>query len=303
MSIGIPVFNEEATLPAALDSLLAQDYRALQILVCDNASTDATVEVAEAYAARDPRVEVHRGEVNRGAAFNFNRCFHLARGAYFSWASGHDTRLPSAISRCVEVLEADPALALAYPRSVLRRLDGSGEPVENDTLETRGLSPRDRLHKTVRELGVCNIVHGVVRTSALERTRLFRPCFGADTVLLAELALLGEFHQLDEEPLFVRAETRPTERHDERLRRTFAMVGVRRGPARWLPYTVMGVEHLTGVWHASNRGAKLRNAAFCAVWYGSRWRRSLLAEWVPRRARQAAAAVWRRLAKPRARER
>lgn len=305
VSIGVPVFEEEEGLPAVLDSLLAQDYEPLQIVVCDNASTDATVRIAEDYAARDPRIEVHRSEQNRGAAFNFNRCFGLARGEYFTWASGHDTRLPAAVGRCVEALEADPGLVVAYPRSLLRRLDGSLVPVTDDTLETRGLAPLERLRKTIFELITCNIVHGVIRASALERTRLFRRCLGSDQVLLAELSLLGEFHQLDE-ALFVRTENRAPQGSGEWHRRTLAMLGAGAGPARRLPYTVMGIEHVAGVWHVSPGAERLGRAVRCAAWYAYRSKRRLWLEWHPRRAGQAVVAGvrWapRRLMKLRARE-
>jgi glycosyltransferase involved in cell wall biosynthesis len=277
VSVGFPVFNEEASLPAALDSVLAQDYERLQVIVCDNASTDATAHIADEYAARDARVEVHRSEENRGAAVNFNRCFQVAEGDYFTWASGHDTRLPSVISRCVAELEADQAMALCYPRSIQRRLDESVEPITNDTLDTRGEPPLVRLQRTLWELDSLNIVHGVIRSSALARTRLFRRCFGADHVLLAELSVLGEFHQIDEE-LFVRTENRAPEATSEQRERAVEMSAVK-GFARSRPYSVMGLEHVAGVWHASTGRHKPDNAAHVAYWFRRRWGRELAAEW------------------------
>jgi glycosyltransferase involved in cell wall biosynthesis len=94
VSVGFAVFNEETSLAAALDSILAQDNEHLEVIVCDNASTDATLEIACAYSARDARITVHESAANRGSRFNFNRCFRLASGRYFTWARGHDTRLP-----------------------------------------------------------------------------------------------------------------------------------------------------------------------------------------------------------------
>jgi glycosyltransferase involved in cell wall biosynthesis len=277
VSVGVPVFNEEAGLRPVLDSLLAQDYERLQIIVCDNASTDATVAIAEEYAARDARIEVRRGDENRGAAVNFNRCFHLAQGEYFTWASGHDTRLPGAIRGCVAELEADTAMVLSYPRSIQRRLDGSVEPITNDTLDTRGEPPLLRLQRTVWELDSLNIVHGVIRSSALARTRLVRRCFGSDHVLLAELSLFGEFHQIDAE-LFVRTENRAPEEKGEQRERAVEMVGVQ-GFARSRPWTTMGLEHVAGVWHASSGRAKPNNAAHVAYWFRRRWGQELAGEW------------------------
>jgi glycosyltransferase involved in cell wall biosynthesis len=270
VSVGFPVFNEESSLPAALDSILAQDYEHLEVIVCDNASTDATLEIACEYAARDARIAVHESDANRGSNFNFNRCFRVASGRYFMWASGHDTRLPQAIRKCVEVLEDDPRLVLCYPRTLLRGLDGTSAPIV-DTLETRGLPPALRLRETVEQLGWCNAVYGVIRSSALARTRLFCDCFGSDHVLLAELSLLGEFHQLDE-TLFVRTENRLPEELSHKLERVFEMTGVRSQLGRSRPFTVMGFEHVRGVWHLSEGAAKPKNAGRAAFWYARhRW--------------------------------
>jgi glycosyl transferase family 2 len=58
VSIIVPARNEERNLPALLDSLLAQDYPAFEVIVVDDASTDATSALAGAYAARDRRISV-----------------------------------------------------------------------------------------------------------------------------------------------------------------------------------------------------------------------------------------------------
>lgn len=278
VSVGIPVFNEAEQLPAALESILAQDYERLEVIVCDNASTDVTAATAQEFASRDPRVTVHLSTENRGAAVNFNRCFQLASGEYFTWASGHDTRAASAIRLCVEALEDDPSLVLCYPRAVWRRFDGSVEEVTDDQLETAGLPAMSRLRATIETLESCNSIHGVIRSSALARTRLLRTCFSADHVLLAELSLLGGFHQLDG-ALFVRAENRPPETDADWLARSVEMSGARGSMGRTRPYTSMGAEHLAGVWFVSSGVTKPVSAARAGLWYWRRWKATLLAEW------------------------
>jgi Glycosyl transferase family 2 len=287
VSVGFAVFNEETSLAAALDSILAQDHEHLEVIVCDNASTDATLEIARAYAARDARITVHESDANRGSKFNFNRCFRLASGRYFTWASGHDTRLPHAIRKCVEALEDDPRLVLCYSRARWCRPDGTSDRIVDDTLETRGLPPAVRLRRTVEQLGNCNAFYGVVRSSALARTRLLCDCFGFDHVLLAELSLLGDFHQLDE-TLFVRADNRLPEEEDERLERVFEMTGIRTRLGRSRPYTVMGFEHVRGVWHLSEGAARPTNAGLTAFWYARRWGPLLAGEWYLARPARAA---------------
>lgn len=277
VTVGFPVFNEEATLGAALDSILAQDYENLELIVCDNASTDATVELAREYAARDSRIAVHEGDANRGQVVNFNRCVELASGDYFTWASGHDTRLPAAIRKCVEALEDDTELVLCYPRAVHRGHDGRTEPVLQGTVETRGLPPRLRLRSTVLEPMTMELVHGVIRSTALARTRLLRPCHGADHILMAELSLLGGFHELDE-VLYVRVQNRP-EDDQEHLDRILDNLGVETGAARSHPYTAMLAEHAKGAWHVSKGPSRLANAWRAALLCWERWEVPIRREW------------------------
>ena len=60
VSIGLPVYNGERHLAEALESLLGQTYEDLELIVSDNASTDATEEIVRPYAARDRRVRYGR---------------------------------------------------------------------------------------------------------------------------------------------------------------------------------------------------------------------------------------------------
>src|SRR2546422_9844275 len=73
VSVGMPVYNGERYLAEAVDSLLAQTYEDFEVIICDNASTDRTGEIARSYAARDTRVRYARNEKNLGAGGNFRR--------------------------------------------------------------------------------------------------------------------------------------------------------------------------------------------------------------------------------------
>src|SRR5690606_9818491 len=99
----------------AIRSILDQDFTDLELIVVDNASTDATGEIARRYAAADPRVRYHRNPENVGAARNFALALELARGRYFKWAAYDDWLEPSFLRRCVEVLEREPDVTLVFP--------------------------------------------------------------------------------------------------------------------------------------------------------------------------------------------
>lgn len=194
VSIGLPVFNEERHLAEALDHLLAQDYSNLEILISDNDSEDDTAAICELYAARDGRIRYRRSEKNHGGVANFNLVVGLARGQYFTWASGHDLRDPAFVSRCVEVLEEDRSVVLAYPGAVW--IDEFGQELEplRGIVDTRGLKhPIWRYNTVLWGLVDGFPIYGVMRLDALRRSRMYRNVVSPDVALLAELALLGAF--------------------------------------------------------------------------------------------------------------
>ena len=112
VSIGLPVFNGERYLAGALNCLLQQDYEDFELIISDNASTDATESICREYAAKDPRIRYSRNATNIGASLNYNRVFGLARGEFFKWASHDDECHPSLVRRCLEVFEQAPASAV-----------------------------------------------------------------------------------------------------------------------------------------------------------------------------------------------
>lgn len=203
VSIGLPVHNGERFLEQTLDVLLAQSLREFELAITDNGSTDRTEEICRAYAGRDERIRYYRSDENRGATWNFNRAFTLTRSEYFKWSAYDDLCEPSFLERCLSVLDAQPRAVLAYPRT--RLIDETGDVVRDheDALALPQRTSHERLGRLVAALGYANPVYGLIRSSALRRTRLLGSYPSADYVLLAELALLGEFTELPER-LFLR---------------------------------------------------------------------------------------------------
>ena len=203
----MPVYNGEQYLQSALDSLLAQTYEDFEILISDNASSDATEEISRAAIARDPRVRYVRNDENRGVGFNFSRVVQDTTGPYFKWAGRDDLVAPTFLERCVEVTATRPPSA-SFSRSLA---PGSSTPQgafvrdHEAQLHLREAEPHQRLRHLVRNIVMTNELFGLVRRPALERTRLMDIFLTADYVLLAELALEGEFWQVPE-PLFFRRE-------------------------------------------------------------------------------------------------
>jgi glycosyltransferase involved in cell wall biosynthesis len=113
ISVLVPVFNGEKYLAECLDSILMQDFLDYELLISDNGSTDGTMALVENYAAKDPHIRWWRNPTNLGPAANFNCCLRAARGEYIKYVFADDKLLtPSALRQMVQVLAADPTIAL-----------------------------------------------------------------------------------------------------------------------------------------------------------------------------------------------
>jgi len=197
VSVGLPVHNGESYLAEALDSLLAQTFTNFEIVISDNASTDATAEICIEYAEKDPRVRYFRNAENLGLAPNFNRTFELAHGEYFRWHAHDDVCEPTLLEQCVAALEANPAAAMVYP--AVSVIDETGAPLAErptwaDDSQRYDGAVVDRFRRFVRpdrgsSIGI--FIFGLYRTVALRNTRLMMSHQWADETCLAEVLLEG----------------------------------------------------------------------------------------------------------------
>lgn len=183
---------------AALDSIITQTYTDFELIISDNTSTDKTEAICKAYASRDDRIRYYRNDKNLGAAPNFNRVFQLSSGEYFKWAAYDDVLEPEFLTRCVEVLDLNPWVVFCSPR--VKVIDESGIFRFNNDPGPDTSSPRP--HQRFRNL----IIYpefalqqmGVIRAKILRKTILLGCYPSSDEVLLAELALLGQYYEIPE---------------------------------------------------------------------------------------------------------
>ena len=172
VSIGLLVYNGIRYVAEALDSLLAQTFEDVEIIVSDNASTDGTAELLREYAGRFERIRLFEQPRNIGAINNFNFVANQARGKYFMWAAFDDRWAPTFVEKCVAVMERYPGLSVCG--TWVQCIDENGEPFRVDpNLEIHGPGTLNLLRALMPRYTWFGM-YGLLRTEALRRTHLFR---------------------------------------------------------------------------------------------------------------------------------
>ncbi|MEZ5591634.1 MAG: glycosyltransferase family 2 protein [Gammaproteobacteria bacterium] len=221
VSIGVPVYNGARFLDACLKSLTSQTYRDLDIVVCDNASTDGTSEIGLKWAAKDPRVRYYRSPENRGAARNFNWALELARGEFFRWCASDDACAPECVERCVEVLNKDMSLVLCSTQVTDIDVNGNFLRFKQSGPLAGAKRPSERFGELMDMSHTCEQVFGLIRMANLRRTRGIAAYSDSDRVLLAELALHGRFFEIPQSLFLHRLhEGSSVEQYPDRRERT-----------------------------------------------------------------------------------
>jgi glycosyltransferase involved in cell wall biosynthesis len=216
LSVGLPVYNGEDYLAESIEALLGQTYVDFELIISDNASTDATADICRRYGKQDSRIRYVRQPRNIGLSLNHNFVLAESRGEFFKWAASDDLYGRNLLQRCVEALDEDPDVVLAH--SWEAAIDGSGtvmqamdyplstdsprapERFRNILFGSSGLfeSSDPAVSGLVRVdnrgiLRACDI-YGVTRTAVMRRVAPLGSYHHSDRIIICALALHGRFH-------------------------------------------------------------------------------------------------------------
>lgn len=115
VSIVTPTYNQAGYISETIESVLRQDYPNIEYIVLDDGSNDNTSEVLKKF---EGRIFYERHD-NMGQARTLNKGWSLCKGKYIGYLSSDDLLYPHAISRLVNLLEADDTVVCAFPDSDL----------------------------------------------------------------------------------------------------------------------------------------------------------------------------------------
>ncbi len=125
ISIIMAVYNCAPTLRESIDSILNQTYENWEFIICDDCSTDNTLEIVREYEAKYPdKFKVIQNEVNSKLSFSLNHCLKYAQGEFIARMDGDDISLPERFEKQVKYLREHPDVDLVS--TLVQRFDKNG---------------------------------------------------------------------------------------------------------------------------------------------------------------------------------
>src|SRR3989344_260066 len=165
VSIIIPAYNAQQYLREAVRSAQKQTYPNIEIIIVDDASTDATVSIADKLAKINSHIRVIHHKKNKFRSGALNTGIHNARGDYISFLDADDMYMPEKTAEQVAYLEAHPDVAMVYgdfrmmheDREYKRRIRAvEFSPSMRKKLVGNAKKGKQGKHLTIRECDVFN---------------------------------------------------------------------------------------------------------------------------------------------------
>lgn len=164
ISVVMPAYNAERTIREAIDSILTQSYRDLELIVVNDCSQDGTKGIIEEYVRADERVRLINNEVNSGVSVSRNKAVAAAKGEYIAFLDSDDIWKQGKLEKQLKVMEDNNAV-LSYTSSAF--IDQDGKPY-NYVMEAEEKTTLDTLLR--KNLISCS--SAMVRASVMKKIRM-----------------------------------------------------------------------------------------------------------------------------------
>ncbi len=195
VSIGMPIYNCQHTLRAAITSVLNQSYSHFELLISDNASQDATASICQEYVRQDSRIQYVRQPQNCGATANFQYVLDHAQGEFFMWAAADDIRSPDFIQHNLDFLCAHPDFVAST--SPVRFAGGEFNPRKMGDASLHG-PVEQRVCDFFRSWHANGRYYALMRRSAIFDCPVVRtPFLGSDWAVVLHLIRQGKLHRAE----------------------------------------------------------------------------------------------------------
>jgi len=211
VDVNLLFHNAEATLDAAIASVVAQDWPNWRLTLLDDGSSDEGPAMARAWAARDSRIRVKTHRANQGIVGAYRRAFTHGNADFVMPKSADDLIAPDFISAIMGVLLGEPGAVLCHAGAV--NIDAAGhvtaEVPAMSRLHTPAGGPLPRAAYVMERYAFSPSFWGIYRRSALDMASPPMACGGWDHAFLAEIALYGDIRHVPRPLFFRRGEPAP----------------------------------------------------------------------------------------------
>lgn len=238
VSVCLPVYNSEAYVAEAVESILQQTFSDFECIIIDDGSSDRSLEILRPYAAQDSRITIISQE-NRGQPATRNRMLHMARGEFIAVMDADDIALPDRLAGQTAFLQAHPQVV--WVGGAYDILDGQAR-----FLTTMRLAETNEEIQSLLRDGHTSFLHptAMIRRSALLQVGGYDETYltAADLDLWLKLAEVGEVANLSQSVLKYRVHTesisqRNRDQQWQNAARAFDESWQRRGWARTFDVT------------------------------------------------------------------
>ena len=171
ISVVMGNYNHAHYLTESIPAILNQTYRPKEFIIIDDASTDNSVEVIEAFAKKDPIIRFYKNKKNLGNALTYVNAIKKVTGDFFLTAAADDLILPQLFEKSIRTLEQYPKAAMC--NAISKRIDENGnEQVTSPeppyiSKEPCFISPRKALKYFLNGESWCMLQTGLIRKTAL----------------------------------------------------------------------------------------------------------------------------------------
>ena len=113
VSIIMPAYNAEEYIGEAIESLMSQTHKNIELIIINDGSTDETINIIKRYSAKDPRIR-HLTQKNGGQSIARNAGIKIAKGAFIAYHDADDTSHPERIEKELNLLLSKPEINMVY---------------------------------------------------------------------------------------------------------------------------------------------------------------------------------------------
>lgn len=119
VSIIMGVYNGSKFIRDSIDSIINQTYKNWEFIICDDCSSDNTINILEEYAQKDSRIKILRNDKNLGLAATLNRCLENCTGEYIARQDDDDISMPNRLEKQMKFLRDNEHFSLVGSRAYL----------------------------------------------------------------------------------------------------------------------------------------------------------------------------------------